>query len=120
VRWQSLAEPQTYQATVDIPDSVRKLMLTQGPPKPEFKHTTSDEFYYNRINLGLAPGGWIKVWAGGVLENPVPVMCVKAQVVPQGPDLGKYGGIYVRLSAKAKAYHATHPIPYASWDCTKH
>lgn len=120
VRWQSLAEPQTYQATITIPESVRKLMLTKGPPDPAYKHASPAEYYYNRVNLGLAPGGWIKVWVGGVLEDPIPVMCVKAKVVPQGPDLGKYGGRYVKLSAKAKAYLAHHTIPYTSWNCKKH
>ncbi|MDO1530088.1 DUF2931 family protein, partial [Fulvimonas sp. R45] len=57
VRWQSLVEPQTYQAIVVIPDSVRKMMLTQGPNKPEFKHPVPGAYYYNRINVGLAPGG---------------------------------------------------------------
>jgi hypothetical protein len=120
VRWQSLTEPQTYQATVDIPDAVRKLMLTQGPLKPEFKHPVPGAYYYNRNNLGLAPGGWIRVWAGGVLVNPIPVMCVKAQIDPIGPYGGKSGGKYRPLTKKAAAYITTHPIPYASWDCNTH
>ncbi|MDO1527883.1 DUF2931 family protein [Fulvimonas sp. R45] len=120
VRWQSLAEPRTYQATVDIPDSVRKLMLTKGPPDPNFKHMPPDARYYTKLNLGLAPGGWIRVWVGGVLEDPIPVMCVKATVVPQGPGLGKMKGHYAKLSPRAKAYVATHAIPYGSWDCNAH
>lgn len=120
VRWESLAEPQTYQATVDIPDTVRKLMLTQGPPNPRFSHAVPSDYYYSSLNLGLAPGGWIKVWLSGTLEKAIPVMCVKATVVPQGPDLGRSHGKYWSMRKNAAAYVATHSIPYASWDCTKH
>jgi len=119
VRWQSLVEPQTYSVTLDIPDTVRRKMLTEGPPDPNpgQGRPNSDWRYYNNMVISLAPGGMVKVWLNGVVTTSIPVMCVKAHVEPLGPDLGKYGGEYVTLSPKLKEYLKQHPIPYDSWKC---
>jgi hypothetical protein len=52
VRWQSLAEPQTYSATLEIPEEARKLVLTRA----ESQARPGDFDYRKGIALGLAPG----------------------------------------------------------------
>ncbi|WP_058834422.1 DUF2931 family protein [Luteimonas abyssi] len=113
VRWQSLVEPQTYEATLEIPEEVRALMLTQAPSVRDPNRSS----YRDRLVVGLAPGGAIKVWVSGTLGNPVEVMCAQASVVAGGPDGGRYGGRYVTLPERARPYVEAHPIPYGSWTC---
>lgn len=113
VRWQSLAEPQTYRAIIVIPEAVRRQMLSKAPSV--LQADRSD--YQRNLSIGLAPGGWIKAWVMGATTEPVEVLCTRGQVEPKGPDLGEYGGKYVTLNAEVKAYLQTHPIPYDSWAC---
>ncbi|WP_235499587.1 DUF2931 family protein [Frateuria sp. Soil773] len=122
VRWQSLVEPQAYRVTLDIPDAMRRQMLTQGPPDPTHAMLPEDR-YYNLVTIGLAPGGWVKVWVSGGVEKAIPMMCVKADVVQGGPHEGKltFGkrSKYWPLSEHTKSYLETHPVPYDSWKCDK-
>ena len=121
VRWQSLVEPQAYQVVLHFTDAMRKQMLTQGPPPASsLKHPHPDWRYYNEVVVILAPGGWVKVWLGGVVEKAIPIMCVKARVNPVGPYGGKSNGKYRPLTKKTADYIATHPIPYDSWNCNAH
>lgn len=113
VRWQSLVEPQTYQAVLEIPEEARKLMLTRA----ESQIAPGDFDYRKAIAIGLAPGGVVKVRVTGPVGKPIEVLCQQAEVEPKGPDQGQYAGRYVTLPAKAKAYIDQHPIPYDSWKC---
>lgn len=117
MRWQSLVEPQTYEATLEIPEDVRTLMLTQAPSVRD----PSRSSYRNRLVVGLAPGGSIKVWVSGTLGESVEAMCTQASVVPQGPSQGKTGGAYAypleKLEPATQRYLNEHSIPYDSWKC---
>ncbi|MFC0085780.1 DUF2931 family protein, partial [Dyella flava] len=86
VRWQSLVEPQTYQAIIEIPEAVRRQMLSKAPSV-----LASNRYDYQRyLSIGLAPGGWIKVWIMGTTSAPVEVLCMRAQVETKGPYQGRY------------------------------
>lgn len=113
VRWQSLVEPQTYQATLEVPESARELMRATT----ESRAIPGKWDYQNVIAIGLFPGGAIKVMVRSPGGTPIEVLCQQAEVEAKGPDLGQYGGRYVTLPAKAKAYIDQHPIPYDSWKC---
>ena len=113
VRWQSLTEPQTYRAILVIPESARQLMLTKAPPR----NPLNQPAYREGIAIGLAPGGWVKVWVSGPVGDPVEILCMRAEIELKGPDQGQYGGKYVTLPVAPKAYIAAHPIPYDSWAC---
>src|SRR5579875_2023498 len=78
VRWQSLVEPQTYSAVLQIPESARRLMLKKAP----FMHSPNRYAYQEALAIGLAPGGWIRVWVKGPGTRPVEVLCQKAQIEP--------------------------------------
>ena len=66
VRWQSLAEPQTYEAYIVIPESAREIMRKQEKTfcSADAKWITEPR---DNIGIGLAPGGIAKVWLGGRL-----------------------------------------------------
>lgn len=105
VRWQSLVEPQTYEAILEVPEQARQLMLTQVT-------SSNDPTYRNwrkAIAIGLAPGGFVKMWVTGPVGKPVEIRCQKAEIAPKGPDQGKYEGRYVTLPAKAKEYISRNP-----------
>lgn len=113
IRWQSLVEPQTYRAIVDIPEKARQLMRSKAASL-----VYPNRYDYQRaLSFELAPGGWIKAWVMSATSEPVEVLCQKAEVESKGPDQGAYGGRYVTLPAKSKEYVAGHPVPYESWSC---
>jgi len=114
VRWQSLAEPQTYQVGIDIPESTREIMRTAEKTYCEAtgKWTTG---YRKAIAIGLAPGGIAKVWVLGPCLTPIEVTQVKAEVDPRGPYEGKSGGRYDSLTDNSKKYVETFGVPYGSW-----
>lgn len=61
VRWQSIVEPQTYRAWVEIPEEARQLMLTSVNQRcPKYPEQTAT--YISSVYLGLAPGGIVQVW----------------------------------------------------------
>lgn len=113
VRWQSLVEPQTYRVTLEIPESVRRQMLSRA----ESLAVPGKFDYQNAVVIGLAPGGWVKVWVKSPGGDRVEVLCQQAEVEPKGPDQGRHDGRYVTLPARAKEYIDRHPIPYDSWKC---
>lgn len=112
VRWQSVVEPQTYDVFLDIPESARKAMLTKARHR-----VLSEEFYREALVVGLAPGGWVKVWVSGAAGEAIEVLCTQAKIEPKGPYNGMSGGRYRPLSERAVPYVRTHDVPYKSWRC---
>ncbi|MFJ4248142.1 DUF2931 family protein [Pseudomonas sp. NPDC089741] len=115
VRWQSIVEPQTYRAWVDIPEEARQLMLTSVNQRcaktPEQRST-----YISSIYLGLAPGGVVQVWVRDECHHPVKVARAQAEIEPLGPSQGKNQGRYAYpVSEKSKRYIENFGIPYGSW-----
>ncbi|WP_418322027.1 DUF2931 family protein [Pseudomonas koreensis] len=115
VRWQSLAEPQTYEAYILIPELAREIMR-----KPEKAFCRLDgkwiTDYRDDVGVGLAPGGIVKVWLGGSCLKSVEIARVEGSVVKQGPYQGKNEGRYaLPLSPESKAYIEKFGIPFGSW-----
>ena len=117
VRWQSLAEPQTYRAVLDIPASARQRMREKAPSMhPPIKYE-----YQEALAIGLAPGGWIRAWVMSPGSTPVEILCQKAEIESKGPDEGRNQGQYAyafdQLEPATQRYMTSHPIPYDSWKC---
>ncbi len=115
VRWQSLAEPQTYEAYIVIPESAREIMR-----KPEKAFCRADgkwiTDYRADIGIGLAPGGIAKIWLGGPCLKSIEIARVVGTINKQGPSQGKNEGRYaLPLSPESKAYIEKFGIPYDSW-----
>ncbi|WP_443192498.1 DUF2931 family protein [Pseudomonas indica] len=114
VNWQSLVEPQTYEAYIEIPEEARQIML-----KPERSYCNLDgkwiTDYRDSLTIGLAPGGIAKVWIRGQCTAPIEVTRVVGKVDPRGPYLGRSGGRYRPLSDISKAYVEKFGVPYGSW-----
>ncbi|NTZ94925.1 DUF2931 family protein [Pseudomonas koreensis] len=115
VRWQSIVEPQTYKAWVDIPEEARQLMLESVNQR--CAKTPEQEGRYNAsLYLGLAPGGVVQVWVRDSCHHPVKVARAQAEVEPLGPSQGKNQGRYAYpVSEKSKRYIHKFGIPYGSW-----
>ena len=114
IRWQSLAEPQTYTWHFVVPESVRQALTRREPVKPWYGPPQMS--CRTDIVIGVAPGGRTIVWNEGNGFPHLEVMRGQAEVERLGPDQGKYGGRYVRISDEAKQYIEEHGIPYGSWD----
>ena len=114
LRWQSLAESQTYRVRIPIPQSVRDDMLKPHrvycAPIQEFRTQ-----YEDTINLGMAPGGIVKVWMGGACLGYREIGRFQAEVDPRGPYQGKSNGRYIPIEPENKAYIDKHGIPYGTW-----
>ncbi len=115
VRWQSLVEPQTYEAYIVIPESAREIMR-----KPEKAFWRADgkwiTDYREDIGIGPAPGGIAKVWLGGPCLKAVEIVRVVGTVNKQGPSQGKNEGRYaLPLSPESKTYIEKFCIPFGSW-----
>jgi hypothetical protein len=115
VRWQSIVEPQTYRAWIDIPEKARQLMLTSINQRCE-KTPDQTATYISSVYLGLAPGGVVQVWVRDSCHHPIEVAKAKAEVEPLGPSQGKTEGRYAYpISEKSKRYIEKFGIPYGSW-----
>ncbi|HEY0290245.1 MAG TPA: DUF2931 family protein [Pseudomonas sp.] len=116
VRWQSLAEPQTYEAYIDIPESIRHTML-EVREKTYCKASKKwIKDYRELLVIGLAPGGVAKTWISGACLDPIEVSRVQGKVVEKGPYLGQSGGQYgLKLEPESQAYIDKFGIPYDSW-----
>lgn len=114
VRWQSLAEPQTYEAYIVIPESAREIMRK---PEKAFCRFGAEWITESRdnIGIGLAPGGIAKVWLGGACLKAVEIARVEGIINPKGPYEGKSGGKHRPLSEVSKAFIEKFGIPYGSW-----
>jgi hypothetical protein len=114
LRWQSLVEPQAYKITIQIPQWVRDEMI-----KPERVFCKADQedvtLYRNRINLGMAPGGIVKVWAGVACLGYKEIGRFQAEIEPLGPYRGESHGEYVPIEPENRAYVEQHGIPYGTW-----
>ena len=87
VRWQSIVEPQTYRAWVDIPEQARELMLASVQRRcPDTPTRTAR--YMASMYFGLAPGGTVQVWVVDSCGYPVKVARTEAEVEPMGPSQG--------------------------------
>ena len=114
VRWQSLAEPQTYEAYIEIPESARAIMRKEekafcgavGKWKVDYRE---------RLVVGLAPGGIAKVWVAGPCLHAIEVTRVQGTINPEGPYGGHSGGKHRPLTEESKAYIDKFGIPYGSW-----
>jgi len=113
VRWQSLAEPQTYRAILDVPHSARDLM--RKPEKVKCPITGWATDYRNAVTIGLAPGGIAKLWVSGPCFKGTEILRVQAEIEPKGPYQGLSEGRHRSLKPAAKAYIEQHGIPYDSW-----
>jgi Protein of unknown function (DUF2931) len=113
IRWQSLAEPQTYTWQFIVPENMRQAMAKKEPVVWAGHADTSCR---NLLTLGVAPGGRTIVWINGFGFQPTEILRGQAEVEPLGPDQGQHEGRYVRFSDKAKQYVQEHGIPYGSWD----
>lgn len=115
VRWQSLAEPQTYEVYIPISSETRQQMLKpeqaycRGSSKPK-------RDYRKALTIGLAPGGVAKAWIMGPCLRPVEVARVEGEVVKLGPSQGlNQGRFALPLALESKAYIESHGIPFGSW-----
>lgn len=120
VRWQSLVEPQTYNVRINVPEWVRKDMVTKKNPvcpwKSDWGKNLPSFGYYDTITIGLAPGGIAKVWLrGGCLET-LEIGRFKGAISKVGPSQGQNNGRYAYPpSPEAEAYIKQFGIPYGSW-----
>ncbi|WP_084166352.1 DUF2931 family protein [Stutzerimonas azotifigens] len=115
VRWQSIVEPETYRAWVEIPEHARQLMR-QSISFRCSETPTLPSPYRATVSLGLAPGGIVQVWVWNQCYRPVRVARAQAEIEPLGPDLGRNEGRYgYQPSEKAKRYIERYGIPYGSW-----
>jgi hypothetical protein len=115
IRWQSLAEPQTYNVRINIPAWVREEMLK---PQRGYCYLTgklTDGKYRLNIIVGLAPGGIAKTWLSGPCLDPIEISREEGAIAKAGPYEGKSNGEYYFLSDEAKNYIKTYGIPYGSW-----
>ncbi|PNB67979.1 hypothetical protein C1X64_31035 [Pseudomonas sp. GW456-E7] len=114
LRWQSLVEPQAYKIRIPIPQWVRDEMV-----KPERVFCAADQanvtLYRNRITLGMAPGGIVKVWVGAGCLGFKEVGRFQAEIEPLGPHRNGNGIYYRAPTPEAQAYIKEHGIPYGSW-----
>jgi len=114
VRWQSLVEPQTYEAYIEIPESAREAMRKSEDVFCAFDGKVITD-YRKLLVVGLAPGGIAKVWVGGPCLPEIEVTRVQGTINPEGPYRGQSDGEYYFLSEESKAYIDKFGIPYGSW-----
>jgi len=114
VRWQSLAEPQTYHAFIEIPESVRQQMAKREEVFCAFNGKVITQ-YRKLLVVGLAPGGIAKVWVEGPCLTAIEVTRVQGKIHSKGPYGGHSGGAYYPLLEESKAYIEKFGIPYGSW-----
>lgn len=115
VRWQSLAERETYRVRINIPPAIREEMLTSYPAYCRFDDVHI-EGYRKIITIGLAPGGIAKAWLTGGCLDPLEIGRFEGVILPEGPDEGRSGGRYaLPLAPEARQYIDIHGIPFGSW-----
>jgi hypothetical protein len=114
IRWQSIAEPQTYEVAIEIPDSTRELMRKREDIFCPFDGKVITD-YRKLVVVGLAPGGIAKVWIKGPCLRAIEVTRVQARIFPLRPYIGSSGAKYHPLEEESKAYIKKFGIPYDSW-----
>jgi hypothetical protein len=114
LRWQSLVEPKTYVADIEIPQWVRDSMLKKEEVFCKVA-ARNETVYRDKITLGMAPGGIVKVWVGEACLGYLEVGRFQAKVDPLGPH-SNGNHIYYRLpTPQAQVYIDKYGIPYGSW-----
>jgi hypothetical protein len=113
IRWQSLAEPQTYTWHFAVPEGARRSLGEKVPVTWQGKPGLSCR---SNITIGVAPGGRAIVWTNGYGFQPLAILRGQAEVEPLGPGQGWGKGYAYPLSDEAKKYVEEHGIPYGSWD----
>lgn len=114
VRWQSVVEPQTYRAQIDIPEEARQIMYDSTNRRCEEKPERAARFMAT-LYLGLAPGGVVQVWVRNQCDDAVTVARGMGEIEPRGPHLGKSGGNYYPQPAASKRYIEKFGVPFGSW-----
>ena len=115
VRWQSLAEPEAYRASINVPKWVRDEMRTERRVFCRFDNDFILE-YRSIIAIGVAPGGVAKFWLMGSCLEPLEIGRVEGEINPVGPYNGTSNGEFYRPpSPNAQHYIDTHGIPLGSW-----
>jgi hypothetical protein len=114
LRWQSLAEPQTYMINIPIPQWVRDTMLKQEKIFCAFDGNDVT-VYRDTITLGMAPGGIVKVWVGDGCLGHLEVGRFEAKIDPRGPYKGLSKGKYIKMEPENKEYVEKYGVPYGSW-----
>jgi hypothetical protein len=101
LRWQSLVEPQTYMINIEIPQRVRDEMFRSERVhcKPVGENMT---LYRDTINLGMAPGGIVKVWVGTGCLGYKEVGRFQEKIDFRGPYKGKSNGKYINIETEKK------------------
>ncbi len=114
VRWQSLVEPQIYEAYIIIPEVTRQAMLKGEKAfcEADAKWITD---YRKMLSVGLAPGGVAKVWLMGPCLSAIDVARVQGTVVKKGPYGGKASGYYRPPNEASRTYIEKYGVPYGSW-----
>ncbi len=114
VRWQSVVEPQTYRAWINIPEDARQIMYDSTHRRcaetPEHPARFMATLY-----LGLAPGGIVQAWVRDQCHDALMVARKIAEIEPRGPHLGKSDGHYYPQPAASKRYVEKFGVPYGSW-----
>lgn len=115
VRWQSLAEPQTYAVRIQIPDEIRTEMVTSHSAFCRFGHRTITD-HRRVVTIGLAPGGIAKAWLSGDCLEPLEIGRFIGSVYVKGPSEGLNDGRYaLPLAPEAQEYIDAYGIPFGSW-----
>ena len=114
VRWQSMAEPQTYEVYIEITESVRQLMRKREDVFCAFDGKVITD-YRELLVVGLAPEGIAKVWVEGPCLKAIEVTRVQGRISPKGPYGGTSNGKHRPLSEESKAYIDKFGIPFGSW-----
>jgi hypothetical protein len=116
VRWQSLVEPQTYEAYIEIPETTRHAMVKVEEHTYCKAAKTWITDHRELLVIGLAPGGIAKTWIRGTCLDPIEVSRVQGRIVENGPHEGHSDGLYYRPPNEAsQAYIDKFGIPYDSW-----
>ena len=64
--WDSIIDKKVYQTTLTIPKADLEKMLRPAGQKDYWGKTA----YYDRVQIGLAPGGKVAVWLQGIRSEP--------------------------------------------------
>lgn len=115
VSWFSYAEKQFYAANIHFPADVKKQMMS-----PYISNCWSDQrkVYHNEIVIGLAPGGYVKVWGtGGCRDQAILVGKFKGWKMKEGLSGTKPEDLNVTTAEYQKEFAdiLAKPIPYDNW-----
>ncbi len=115
VNWFSYAEKQFYAANIHFSPGIKKEMMTPYISNCWQKKRT---LYHNQIVIGLAPGGYVKVWGlGGCGDKEILVGKFKGWKMVESLT----GTRPEHLKESTEDYHQrfadilAKPIPYEKW-----